>query len=61
MIDIEVLLKKIYGREKFYPSNDNAQTLCDLLHSITLTKDQLKYLKDRGWKIIIKTEEYKLE
>lgn len=58
---IEVLLKRIYGVERFYPISDDAKTLCALLESQTLTKEKLRIIKDAGWQLVIKTEEYVLD
>ena len=58
--EVEFLLKKVYGNDRFYPANIDAQLMCDLMKVATFTKEQLKLCKDAGWKVIVKTEEYKL-
>lgn len=58
---VEVILKRIYGRERFYPCSSDAKLLCTLLESNTLTKEQLKLCKDNGWSVVVKSEEYKLD
>lgn len=58
---IEVLLKKVYGNERFYPISTDAKIVCKLMNVQTLTKDQLKFCKDSGWRITISTEDYKLD
>jgi hypothetical protein len=58
---VRVLMKKVYGNERFYPSNSTAKTLCQLMKVQTFTKDQLKFCKDSGWKVSVQTEEYVLE
>ncbi len=59
--NIRVLMKKVYGNELFYPQDDNAKSVCQLMKVRTFTKDQLKFCKDSGWKVTISTEEYKLD
>jgi hypothetical protein len=58
---IEVLLRRVYGNERFYPASQDAKVLCDLLKAHTLTKEQLKLCKESGWGVVIKTEEYNLD
>lgn len=58
---IEVLLKRKYGNERFYPISEDAKVLCALLKSVTLTKKKLKIMKDSGWEVVIKMEEYNLD
>lgn len=60
-INIEVLLKKVYGKELFYPKNDIAKAICYLLDSKTITKNQLILCKEFGWKVSVVQEEYVLE
>lgn len=58
--ELEVLVKKVYGNERFYPVSEDAKMICELMRVTTLTKDQLKYCRDGGWKVAVKTEEYSL-
>jgi hypothetical protein len=60
-MQIEVLIKRVYGKERFYPVNEIAKTICRVLQSQTLTKDQLLIFKQDGWTVIIQTEKYELE
>lgn len=60
-VNVEVLLKRVYGNERFYPVNNAAQILCAILKASTLTKEQLKICKENGWGVVIKTEEYNLD
>lgn len=59
--EIEVMVKKVYGTERFYPASDDAKVVCGLMKVQTFTKEQLKFCKDSGWKITVRTEEYKLD
>ena len=58
--ELKVLVKSVYGRECFYPRNSTAKTLCELMKTHTFTKDQMRFCKDKGWKIHVQTEEYNL-
>ncbi len=58
---VEVLMKKVYGNERFYPCSEDAKIICHLLSATTLTRTQLKYCRDSGWHVSIKTEEYSLD
>lgn len=63
MMKITVYLKKIYGKELFYPVSDDALFLTKFTGRPTLLKHQLKLCKDYGWDVEIKqepinTEEY---
>jgi hypothetical protein len=58
---IEVALRHGYGNERFYPINEDAKLLCNLLNSVTLTKKQIKLCRDGGWKTVIQLEDYNLD
>jgi hypothetical protein len=60
-ITIEVLHKRVYGQNRFYPVNENAKCICDIVGCQTLTKDQLKRCKAAGWEIVIKTDVFNLD
>ena len=60
-MEIEVLLKTSYGTPKFYPINNNAKTICELMHAKCLSKDQLLICKKADWTITVKQEDFKLE
>lgn len=55
---IEVMLRKVYGNERFYPVNEDAQVVTELMKVQTLTKEQLRFCKDKGWHVVVRTEEY---
>lgn len=55
---IDVLLRRVYGNERFYPISEDAKVVTNLMQVQTLTKDQLKFCKDSGWQVSVKTEEY---
>lgn len=58
---IEVILKLIYGNERFYPDNENAVTICEAMEIKTLTKSHLNTFRNKGWEVIVKYPEYKFK
>lgn len=60
-MEIEVRIKRSYGNELFYPVNDDAKLLCELIGTTTITKDKLKKIREHGWDVKIKQEEYQLD
>jgi hypothetical protein len=58
--ELEVLVKKVYGNERFYPVSNDAKMVCELMKTTTLTRDQLRFCKDGGWRVTVKSEEYSL-
>lgn len=58
---IEVLLRRLYGNERFYPANEEAKTLCTLMGVKTFTREQLKICRQADWKVVVKQEEYDLD
>jgi hypothetical protein len=58
---IEVILKLIYGQERFYPDNDASVTICEAMRIKTLTKSHLNTFRKKGWEVVVKYPEYKFE
>lgn len=58
--ELIVKLKRVYGRERFYPWNDTAETLIRVMQKKTFTKRQLMLYKEGGWKIQVIQDEYAL-
>ena len=58
---VEVQLKREFGRERFYPLSDDAKIMCEIFNATTLTKGQLKKLRDRGHEVAVQIEQYSLE
>jgi hypothetical protein len=58
---LEVLVKKVYGNERFYPASEDSKLICKLMKVTTFTKQQLRMCQNSGWRVMIKTEEYDLE
>ncbi len=58
---VEILHKRIYGQDRFYPKNKNAEAVCKILGRKSLTHHQLTIGKKAGWEIVITTEQFKLD
>ena len=58
--EITVVIKNVYGQEKIYPYCDDAMTFCKLLGQTTLTRQNIKYIKDLGYTLTLAQEEIKL-
>lgn len=54
---IKVIYKSVYGRDVYRPNCELSQTLVDLLEQKTLTIDNLRLLKTRGWDVEVCKEE----
>jgi hypothetical protein len=61
MQKIIVELKSVYGRELFYPVCDNSKRFAKLAKSKTLLESDLLLIQLCGFKIEIKTPEFKFE
>lgn len=59
-MQIEVIHKKNYGRDFFYPVNEFGKTLCQLMDAASFTLEKLKICKRAGWQVEIKTEAFDL-
>jgi len=55
---IEIVRKVAYGMERFYPLNNDAKFLTEIVGRPSLTRRQLKLIKEWGWEIVLKTPEY---
>ena len=42
---IQYRIEKVYGLERYYPANGNAETICRLLQQATLTAHDLATLR----------------
>lgn len=51
---ILVELKMAYGRKRYYPINDQAKLLAELMDSVSFTEDNLKAMKQLGMTIELK-------
>lgn len=49
---ISIMVKKAWGREFLYPGCDFSKMLCHLLKQKTLTDEQIKTIKEYGYKPI---------
>jgi len=50
------LTKFHYGRVRFYPTNKAAELLCGLIGAKTLSKEQIKTLKDMGATVTVEED-----
>jgi hypothetical protein len=54
---LEVLYQKSFGKEYFWPENQIAKTICEMMHKKTFSRKHLELAKNRGWTVLIKTVE----
>jgi len=59
-MEIEVLLKEVYGNPMFYPACEKAARFAYLCGTKTLTYDALKVIKELGYTVNIKQKEIKI-
>jgi len=60
-MNILVSFKENYGKELFYPQNEDAKFLAEFTGRPTLLKRQLKMALDRGWKVSVIQEPFNLD
>lgn len=58
---IEVVHNVLYGKNRFYPNNDDAKTLCDLMKTKSFTEEHLKRCKKAGWEVTVITKQFNLD
>jgi len=51
---VTIEVKQQYGKELAYPVDDNAKSFCQLAGTKTLSRDQLRKIKDLGFDVQIK-------
>lgn len=59
--ELEVMLIKAYGNDRFYPLNEVAKTICCMNDIKSFTKEQLLIAKEAGWQITVKQKEYNFD
>lgn len=52
-MNIVVCLKRVWGKDLFYPISEDAQFITEFTGRPTILKNQLKLCKDRGWNVSI--------
>jgi hypothetical protein len=57
-LKIEIARKVAYGMERFYPINEDAKFLLNLIGRPSFTRRQLKLINEKGWEIIIKAPQF---
>lgn len=55
-LSIQVIIKNIYGKETIYPSCETAEGFCKLLGQKTLTRDDIRNIKNLGYQVLVKQE-----
>lgn len=56
MRTIIVKIKNVYGQEKIYPICDHARTFARMLGQTTLTRENIKHIKDLNYTIEVQHE-----
>ena len=60
-MNIQVSKKIAYGQERFYPENDHAKAIIELIGRPSLTRRQLEVCKKLGFKIYKESQNEKDE
>ena len=60
-MDIVVEYRNHWGKDLFYPVNEDAKFIAQVTGRPTLLKQQLKLFVEKGWKVTLVKEEIKLE
>lgn len=57
---LTVLHKNVFGNDLFYPQDKTGLLICELLEAKSFAEWQVKAMKEAGWKITIKAQEFKV-
>jgi hypothetical protein len=49
-----------YGKQRFYPMNEEARFILELMEVKSVSLDYLKRMKDHGWEIEIEQEKIEI-
>ena len=52
-MDLEFEHKKNYGQDRFYPANEDAIFMAELMKVTSMTLESLKMMKKHGWNVKI--------
>ena len=52
-MEVKVKIKSVYGTEKIYPANDKAEAFCEMLQQTTLTRNDIAYIKQLGFEVVV--------
>jgi len=52
-LKLEFIQRRTYGQDRFYPKNEDAKFLLNLMDRQTVRLDQLRAMKAHGWEIEI--------
>jgi len=52
-VNLEFEHKRNYGQDRFYPANEEAKFITELMKATSLTLETLKKMKQHGWDVKI--------
>jgi len=52
--------KDVYGKTRYYPINETAKTICNLMNKKTFSRDHLKLCDQAGWEVDVQYPEFAL-
>ena len=52
MLHIELMFKDVYGKELYYPINDEAKTLCQMMKKKTFQEKHVDICRAAGWDVV---------
>lgn len=55
--EIHVVVKSVYGKQRVYPNDTQAENLLRLTGKATFTNENLATIKDMGYRIVVDTPE----
>ena len=60
-MEIQVLVREVYGQIKFYPKCDKAKTFASIAGTTTLTEGTLRKIMKLGYRVTVQTPSVELE
>jgi hypothetical protein len=57
---VQVKIKSVYGVDKIYPINEEAQIFAEMIGQRTLTMDNIKYIKLLGYVVEVVSDAVQL-
>jgi hypothetical protein len=60
-MEIQVLVREIYGQIKFYPKCDKARTFASIAGTTTLTEATLRKVMQLGYEVKVERQEIQLQ
>lgn len=59
-MNLLVFAKDVYGKTRYYPLNDPAKVICNLMKKKTLSKNHLKICDEAGWSVDVQYPEFSI-